>query len=114
MLSRILRNSLRSLSAKKGFSLLNVGGLVLGLTSFILIGLYVRDELAYDRYHEQADNIYRLNLHLFLDGTESNLPTTAAPVAQGLVDTYPEVRAATRITKGGFPVLRYGDKAFSE
>ena len=79
MLSRILKTSIRNLTGKKGFALLNVGGLVLGLTCFILIGLYVQDEISYDRYHEKADQIHRMGLHIFLDGTESNFATVAAP-----------------------------------
>lgn len=114
MLSRILKTSLRNLRSKKGFAFLNIGGLVLGLSCFMLIGLYVQNELSYDRHHERVDEIHRLGLHIFLDGTESNFATVAAPVAQGLVDTYPEVTAATRLNQGGFPVLRYEDKAFSE
>ncbi|MCZ6756850.1 MAG: ABC transporter permease [Bacteroidetes bacterium] len=114
MLKQVLRTSIRNLTARSGFALLNVGGLVLGLTCFILIGLYVQDELSYDRHHEKADEIHRMGLHIFLDGTESNFATVAAPVAAGLVENFPEVSASTRLSRGGFPVLRYDDKAFSE
>lgn len=114
MFMRTIKSSFRSLVNRAGFSMLNMGGLALGLACFILIGLFVRDELSYDRYHEKADQIHRLGVHIFLDGMESNFATVAAPVSAGLVDNYPEVTASTRISKGGFPVLRYGDKAFSE
>ncbi len=109
-----LKSSYRSLLAKKGFSLLNMGGLALGLTCFILIGLFVQHELSYDKYHEKADRIYKMGLHLFLDGTESNFAVVAAPVAQGLKDEFPEIEESTRFSRGGVPVLRYADKAFSE
>ena len=114
MLKSLLQTSLRNLSAKKGFSLLNVGGLALGLSCFILIGLFVQNELSYDRHHEKADQIHKMSLHIFLDGTESNFAVVSAPVARGLVDEFPEVEASTRFSKGGSPVLRYEDKAFSE
>ncbi len=114
MLKNILKSSLRALRTRKGFAFINVGGLALGIACFLLIGLYVQDELSYDRHHEKADQIHRMGLHIFLDGTESNFATVAAPVAQGLVDNFPEVSASTRLSKGGFPVLRYEDKAFSE
>lgn len=93
---------------------MNVGGLALGLTCFILIGLFVQHELSYDKHHEKADQIYKMGVHIFLDGTESNFAVVAAPVAQGLMDEFPEVEASTRLSKGGIPVLRYDDKAFSE
>jgi len=114
MFKNHLKASLRSFSSRKGFSLINVGGLAMGIACFTLIGLYIREELSYDRHHEKADQIHRIGLHIFLDGTESNFATVAAPVAQGLKDNFPEVTASTRITRGGFPVLRYEDKAFSE
>jgi hypothetical protein len=107
MLKRILQTSIRNLASRKGFALLNVGGLVLGVSCFILIGLYVQQELSYDRHHEKADQIHRLGLHIFLDGTESNFATVSAPLARGLVDHFPEVKASARVNKGGFPVLRY-------
>jgi len=114
MFKNYLKASLRSLSTRKGFSFINVGGLALGIACFIFIGLYVREELSYDQYNENVDQIHRLGLHLFLDGTESNFATVAAPVAQGLVDNFPEVSAATRMAQSGIPVLRYENKAFSE
>lgn len=114
MFNNFLKTSLRSFTRQKGFSFINIGGLAIGIACFTLISLYVREELSYDRYHENADQIHRLGLHIFLDGTESNFATVAAPVAQGLKDNFPEVRAAARLSRGGFPVLRYQDKAFSE
>ena len=114
MFKNFLKASLRSFTSRKGFSFINVGGLAMGIACFTLIGLYVREELSYDRHHQNADQIHRLGLHIFLDGTESNFATVAAPLAQGLKDNFPEVRASTRLSRGGFPVLRYEDKSFSE
>lgn len=114
MLTKLLKTSLRSLASKKGFSLLNIGGLALGLACFMLIGVYVLEELSYDQYHQNFDRIHRMGLHIFMDGTESNFAVVAAPVATGLTDNFPEVSASTRLYTGGYPVLRYADKAFSE
>ncbi|MFT5142492.1 MAG: putative ABC transport system permease protein [Rhodothermales bacterium] len=101
-----LKTSLRALTNRKGFSFINVGGLAMGVACFALIGLYVQEEVSYDRYNENADHVYPMGLHIFLDGTESNFATVAAPVAQGLKDNFPEIVEATRISKGGAPVLR--------
>ncbi|NQV73236.1 ABC transporter permease [bacterium] len=114
MFKNLLQTSLRNLSSKKGFSFLNVGGLAIGLSCFILIGLFVQNELSYDLHNEKADQIHKMGLHLFLDGTESNFAVVAAPVARGLLDEFPEVEASTRFSKNGVPVLRYENKAFSE
>ncbi|HUF09564.1 MAG TPA: ABC transporter permease [Rhodothermales bacterium] len=114
MLGTLLKSSLRSLKSKKGFSLLNIGGLALGLACFMLITVYVLEELSYDRHNEKYDRIHRMGLHLFLDGTETNIASVAAPVGPGLVEHFPEVSAQTRLFTGGFPVVRYADRGFSE
>ena len=114
MFRTFIRTSLRSLAKRKGFAFINVGGLALGIACFLLIGLYVRHELTYDRYHENADRIMRVSVHLFLDGTESNFATTAAPLATGLKERFPEVIEATRLNNSGIPVFRAENKAFSE
>ncbi len=114
MFHTYIRTSLRSLAKRKGFAFINVGGLAVGIACFLLIGLYVRHEISYDRFHEHADRIMRINVHIFLDGTESNFATTAAPVAAGLKERFPEVLETTRLTNSGIPVFRVEDKAFSE
>ena len=60
MLKNYTKIMLRNLSKHKGFSFINLTGLTLGLTAFILIVLYVRFELSYDRFHENAENIYKV------------------------------------------------------
>jgi toxin ParE1/3/4 len=60
----MLRNyttiALRNLRKHKGYTLINVSGLAIGLTCFALIGLFVRSELSYDRFHDKSDRIYRI------------------------------------------------------
>jgi putative ABC transport system permease protein len=51
---------LRSLRKNAGYSYINISGLAIGLTAFIMIFLWVRHELSYDRFNEQADRIYRV------------------------------------------------------
>ncbi|MDE2895622.1 MAG: ABC transporter permease, partial [Chloroflexota bacterium] len=52
--------ALRHLSRRKGYSFINVMSLALGISCCLLIMLYIRDELSYDRYHGKADRIYRV------------------------------------------------------
>ena len=60
MLKNYLKISLRNLKKYKTFAFINVFGLAVGLTSCLLILLYVLDELSYDRFHEHADRIVRI------------------------------------------------------
>lgn len=60
MLKNYLKTALRNFQRHKGFTAINLVGLAVGLAGCLLIGLYVQDELAYDRFHEKGDRIYRL------------------------------------------------------
>lgn len=114
MLKNYLKIALRNFLKHKGFSFINIFGLAVGVACCLLILLFVVDELSYDKYHEKADRIYRAGLYGFIGGNEFHGVITAAPMAQTLVDEYPEVEASTRARNFGFPVFRYGDKVFSE
>ena len=70
--------AIRQLEKNKGFTLLNILGLTLGLTTFFFITLYVVDELSYDRYNRNADRIYRVNSDLKI-GDRVSYMADAAP-----------------------------------
>ena len=114
MLKNYFKIALRNFLKHKVFSFINVFGLAVGIACCLLILLFVFDELSYDKYHEKADRIYRAGLNGFISGNEFNGVISATPMAQTLVDEYPEVEAATRARNFGFPVFRYEDKVFSE
>jgi putative ABC transport system permease protein len=98
--------AIRQLQKNKGFTLLNILGLTLGLTTFLCITLYVVDELSYDRYNRNADRIYRVNTDMRLNGKNTYLADAAPPVGQTLVRNYPEVEKAARLlpVEGGMRV----------
>lgn len=60
MFSNNLKLILRKLRKEKLYAFVNIAGLTVGLTAFLLIALYVRDELSYDHFHENKENIYRV------------------------------------------------------
>ncbi len=60
MLKNYLIVSLRRFTRHRGYTLLNILGLTIGLACTVLIGLYIKNELSYDRHHNQADRIYRV------------------------------------------------------
>ena len=113
MLSHHLRMSFRALARQRGTSFINIFGLGLGIACFVLIGLFVRDELSYDQHHEHADSIVRLGVHIFMDGTESNFATVSAPVAAGLKEQVPEVVESVRMQDGSTQIW-YEDQVLDE
>jgi putative ABC transport system permease protein len=80
----------------------------------MFITLYVINELSYDRFHENYENIYRLKVVGRMSGGEIDQAITAAPMAQAMLNDYPEVLRATRVTGMGAWLIRFGDKKFNE
>jgi putative ABC transport system permease protein len=114
MLKNFFINGLRSVRKQPGYIALNIGGLAVGMTSFLFITLYVADELSYDRFHKNYENIYRVKVIGRMAGGEINQAITAAPMAQAMLKDYPEVLQATRVRGMGDWLIRFGDKKFNE
>jgi len=116
MLKNYLKIALRNLLRHKGYSLINILGLAVGMASCILILLYVHDELSYDKYHEKADQIYRVTREWFnSDGTSSlHLGHVAPPIGPLLKNDFSDIRQMVRITDGNNPLIRHQDKVFQE
>lgn len=106
----------RNLLKNKGFSLINISGLAIGLGCFILIALYVVDELSYDRFHKNASSIYRVTVQEL--GTDREIVErysfTSPMHGVILKQDFPEVEEAVRFYPWNFPVISYKDKKFQE
>ena len=104
-------------TCKQSHTFINVLGLAIGLASFILITLYVIDELSYDRYHKNSKKIYRLvNVYSF-EGVGENSASSPFPVAFTLKDEYPGlILNAVRIFNFQSPrlLIEYDEQRFNE
>jgi putative ABC transport system permease protein len=114
MLKNYLLITLRNLIKEKVFTTINLLGLAVGITCFITLMLFVFDELGYDTFHKNADNIYRVYVHSNINGEESVNPKSAVPIGPTLKNTFAEVENFTRIAFPGNLELKYGDKVFRE
>lgn len=114
MFQNYLKIALRNILKHKFYSALNISGLALGLASCFLIGLYVLDELTFDKFHTDHENIYSIALHGRIGGQELYTSSSCPPVAQAMVQGIPGVEQATRIRTYGNVVMKYEDKAFTE
>src|SRR6056297_1911251 len=106
--------ALRAIARYRFFSFINVLGLAIGLAGCVLIALYVIDELSYDRYHENAENIYRAGLDGKIGDREMMTYTSAAPFARTMVQEFPEVISACRFYELGNKKIKYEDRIFLE
>jgi len=111
MLKNYFKIALRTLRRYRGYSLINVGGLALGMACCLLILLYVSDELRFDRFHEKADQIYRIERLDLERGTAGN--NTAYPVAPAFEAAFPEIIHTVRMGRDPVQVTRE-DVSFRE
>jgi putative ABC transport system permease protein len=97
MFKNFLKVAFRNVSRYKGFSLINIAGLTLGMAACLLIGLFVQDEYSYDKFMPGGDSVYRIYNH-YTDNNEEADRAVAPPVfATTLKQEYPEIEAVTRV-----------------
>ncbi len=97
MIKNYFKIAWRNLLKNKGFTAINIIGLSLGIGCFIVIAMFVTDELSYDRYNEKADRIYRINSDILFGGTNLVMAVSADPMGETLKNDYPEVEQYTRL-----------------
>lgn len=114
MIDNFLKIALRSLLKNRLLSLINIFGLVAGLTGSIFIGLYIIDELQYDRHYRLKDRMFRLTTSFDLDGTKYHSATTSGNVGPLLAQKFPEVESIARLLAKDEVFLFSEKKAFKE
>lgn len=114
MIKNYLKIAFRNLVKQRFYSVINVLGLAIGLAACLLIALFVFDELSYDRHHEKADRILRVQLSYSLGGQGGEYPVSAAPMAYTVAETYPEIENAIRFRELGASTVFRGDQAYQE
>ncbi|HEY0741853.1 MAG TPA: permease prefix domain 2-containing transporter, partial [Chryseosolibacter sp.] len=99
----------RNLTKKKAFSAINIFGLAIGLTCFLLIAAFVVNELSYDQYAKRYKDIYRVGLQLEQNGGVDLYPTVDVAVGPGMKSDYPEIEEVTRLTGPVTEYIKHGD-----
>src|SRR5688572_30311420 len=109
MFKNYFRVAWRNLLRNRGFALTNLLGLTIGVTCTILIALWVNDEINYNKFHRNYENIYQVMAnrdfknHMFTD------PNMVLPLANALQKTNPQLLNATVTTNTSPHILTYGD-----
>jgi len=115
MFRNYLITAFRNLQKHKTFGFINITGVAVGLACFLLIALYVNDELGYDRYNTRADRIYRVSrTFLSSEGKASlKLAQAAPPFGPLIKQNFPAAEQVVR-TIDNSGLIRYGEHAFNE
>jgi putative ABC transport system permease protein len=115
MIKNYFKIAWRNLLKNKGFTAINIIGLSLGIGCFIMISMFVIDELSYDRYHEKAERIYRINSDIIFGGTEMSMAVTSDPMGAVLKSDYPEVEDYVRLyASSGSKLIKKGNEYINE
>lgn len=112
MYKNYLKMAWRNLMRHKVFSLINILGLALGMTCSIFILLWVQDELSYDRFHENTDELYLImRTEVYESSDNMTVASNSGRLAPALTQELPEVAHAVRVSWADIELLSYRDKA---
>ena len=111
MLKNYLKIAIRNLSRHPTYSFLNISGLAIGMAASILILLWVQNELSYDRFNANADQIYRITV---VASDQFKAATNPAGMPAGLQAVMPEIRNTVRVSHPVETLFEKGDIQFME
>jgi len=110
MLKNLFKIAVRNLWRSKGFSIINIAGLAIGMAAAILILLWIQNELSYDQFHKNKDRIYETWNRVPFDGKLSCWNSVSALTARALEKDLPEVERAVRVADSYSVLFSVGDK----
>ncbi len=113
MIKNYLKIALRNIKKHKGYSFINIAGLAVGMACCILILLWVQDELSYDRYHDNADHIYRITYAEEIGGAFDHYALPPFAAAPAFAAEVPGIKAYTRLWQRT-GLIKHGENNFDE
>jgi ABC-type antimicrobial peptide transport system permease subunit len=111
MFKNYLKTAVRNIIRQKTFSLINIAGLAIGMVCFILISLWVFNELSFNEFHTNKKRIFRINTQT--DNLDLVIYSSWR-LGPALKETYPEIEEFTRIWPFNSSLVKYKDKTFNE
>ena len=114
MLKYNLATSFRSIKRNLSFSLINISGLSIGLTLVIILLVWLQFEFSFDKFHENADKIFRIVVEFKMEKTSDNFANTPAPLGEVLKKDIPEVVDYVRFGYWGRVLVNYENEQFWE
>ncbi|NIR49020.1 FtsX-like permease family protein [candidate division KSB1 bacterium] len=116
MFKNYLKIAFRNIVKSKVFSFVNIAGLAIGMSCCILILLFVKDELRFDRHHPNAERTYRIINTRHADGKASKVALTPPPLGPTLESTFPEVKESLRLFPLRFEksLMAHGENKYFE
>jgi putative ABC transport system permease protein len=114
MIKNLLKTAIRHIIKHSGYSILNILGLTLGISSALFLIIYVSDEVSYDRYHRNADRIYRVSAKITEPDDQFTWNVAQIPFGPQVVKDYPEVQSFVRFINMPRALYKYEENEFNE
>jgi len=115
MLQNYFKTTIRNLIRNKGYTIINVLGLAIGLAASILIFLFIVSELSYDKFFKDSDRIYRIAVKGRMSGDFFDVAVTPSPMAPTLKRNFPDIETSVRLRQWSQQSLfAHGHKMFYE
>ena len=112
MIKNYFKIAWRNLKKNKGYAVINIGGLAIGMLCSILILLWVLNETSYDKFHKNSNSIYRLITNV--DDLDFKTAVTPAGMAEELQSEIPEIVSTVKLSKPMKGLFEVGMKKFEE
>ena len=111
MFKNYLKVAFRSLNKNRTYAFINILGLALGLAITILVFMFVKDEISYDKHWDASQRIYRTGIKFNMMGQQGDIPASCSPMAHTLRTEFTDVETATRLRpQGGEVLMRHEQK----
>ncbi len=118
MITNFIKTTFRNFRRFKGYTFINIAGLAVGIASCLLILLFVNTELSYDRFHEKADQIYRVMMKIHIGANQFDVTRGPCPLSEAMLKDFPEVENSVRLftqqSRRRTTYVRYEDNQFRE
>ncbi|WP_422858125.1 ABC transporter permease [Flagellimonas sp. S174] len=114
MIKNYLKLAWRNLLKNKGYSAINIGGLAIGLACFLLIAIFISNELSFDDYHEKKDRIYRVAHHSNAEDLSDTWIWGNAPIGPALKSDFPEIIEKVQFSGISDILLEYNNRSYQE
>lgn len=114
MFRNYLKTTFRNLWKNKGYTFLNIFGLAIGIACAAFIFLWVEDEVSFNDYFANRDNLYKVKDQQTYDGNTFTFDATPGPMAQGIKSEIPGIKNTARTTWGNLALFSLDDKDINE
>jgi putative ABC transport system permease protein len=114
MVKNYLKVAIRNILKHKGFSIINIVGLAIGIACSILILIFVAHELSYDKFHEKADRTYRIAVRASVGDTKIRQTYSSSATFKKLLEDLPEIEKGVKFLRLGRTPINLDEKTFYE